>query len=459
MEGSQTGYGRLVARVTMPAAVLVGLSLLCLLVLLWLVAGYQTSVAQQEQARLAESALAVRGEEMEKVATDYGAWDEAVEKLVDHPDRAWSDENIGASTQATYGLDMTFVVRPDGTASYAVVRGEPFDRPVSDILAGGFDTLLAHQRTRGSEGATAGLVLAQGQPAIAVIVPIRPQLADATDATPRHQLVFVDVVDPTMIASVAHVYRLPGLHLAPAPQGEASVPLVSADGRLVAALAWDGARPGDRLLELAVPGWAAVALAFGALTALFVRQTRSAARAVAESERRASHDALTGLPNRVLLFERLDRASRRLAAGGEGFAVGYLDLDGFKAVNDSRGHEAGDEVLREVARRLEASLGARDFAARLGGDEFAVILPGLSHPREALAVGRRIIAAIEQPIMVGDGERACISATVGVTFAPADGADPLTLLRNADQALYLGKRQAKGEVRFHAEPVAGRLTA
>jgi diguanylate cyclase (GGDEF)-like protein len=459
MVNPQSGYEHVVRRVTLPAAVLVGLALLCLLAMLWLVAGYQTAVAQQEQALLARGALTVRGEQIEKVALDYGTWDEAVERLVDRPDPEWADENIGASTLATYGLDMILVVTPGAEASYAMVRGALTDQPVNEILSGGFDRLLSQQQRRGSQGSTVGLVLADGRPAIAAIVPIRPQELRADDGTPRHHLVFVDAIDAALVETFAHTYRLPGLRIADKPSGTASVPLVTADGQEVGALAWEGARPGDRLLRIAVPAWAAVALAVGALAALFLRQTRSAARAIADSEHRASHDALTGLPNRVLLFERLDRASRNLAEGGEGFAVAYLDLDGFKAVNDTLGHEAGDAVLREVAGRLLAGLGARDFAARLGGDEFAVILPGLGRPHEALAFGRRVIQAIEQPIPLGTTGSARIGATIGVTFAPADGADPLTLLRNADGALYAGKRQAKGEVRFHAATVPGQRSA
>ncbi|WP_082505368.1 diguanylate cyclase [Aureimonas sp. Leaf324] len=455
MSHSLPGFRQLVVRVTKAATALVAVLLCGLLGVLWLIADYQTSVAQQQQAKLAEGAVTVRGEHIEKTAMDYGAWDEAVERLVVSPDPDWADENIGRPTFENLGFDMAFVVAPDDTATYAMVHGDRFDGPLSGLLAGGYETLLTEQRMKGAKGSTSGLIMADGKPAIAAIVPIRPLKVDPADVQPRHVLVLVDTLDDRMLAEFARIYLLPGLRIADgAASAQAHASLVTADHRQVVTLMWQGARPGDGLLAMAVPAWAVVALAFGALTFQFVRQTASAARAVAESEWRATHDALTGLPNRVLLFERMDFASRALCDGGAEFAVAYLDLDGFKTVNDTHGHAAGDLVLQEVARRLEASLGLDDFAARLGGDEFAVILPGRQHPQQALEFGRAIIDAIERPIPIGDARSIGVSAIVGFTFAPRDGTDPLMLLRNADQALYAGKRSGRRQVQFHVAAAA-----
>lgn len=449
------GVRDLVARVTKIAAVLVALLLCGLLGVLWLIAVYQTTVAQREQTKLAEGAVKVRGEHIEKTALDYGAWDDAVQRLVVSPDPDWANENIGRPTFENLGFDMAFVVAPDDRTSYAMVHGERFAGSAPELLAGGYDELVAEQRAKGSKGSTSGLILAEGRPAIAAIVPIRPLAADPADAAPRHVLVLVDTLDAQMLSEFARIYLLPAIRIADgAVSQKAQASLLTADRRSVVTLEWDGDRPGDGLLAMAVPAWAVVALAFGALTLLFIRQTSSAARAVADSEWRATHDDLTGLPNRVLLFERMDHASRSLADGGQEFAVAYLDLDGFKVVNDARGHEAGDLVLRMVARRLQATLGSNDFAARLGGDEFAVIIPGCRLPHQALEIGRRIIDAIEQPIELDEGGSIDVSATIGFTFAPRDGADPLALLRNADQALYAGKRGGRRQVQFHVAAAA-----
>lgn len=455
MRTSPPGLRQLVAKVTKATVVLVA-GLLCgLLGVLWLIADYQTSIAQWEQTKLAEGAVKVRGEHIEKTAIDYGAWDEAVQRLVRSPDAEWADENIGRPTFENLGFDMAFVVTPEGRESYAMVRGERYHGVLSRLLAGGYEQILAEQRAKGAKGSTSNLILAEGKPAIAAIVPIRPLVLDPADTAPSHLLVLVDTLDAQMLSEFARIYLLPNLRIREgAVSSGAHASLPTADHRQVVTLEWTGARPGDDLLTMAIPAWAVVALAFGALTFLFVRQTSSAAQAVADSEWRATHDALTGLPNRVLLFERMDQASRSLMEGGREFAVGYLDLDGFKAVNDMQGHAAGDLVLQEVARRLMASLEPDDFVARLGGDEFAVIVPGCKEPYQALNLGSRIIEAIERPIRLADDTETSVSATIGFTFAPRDGADPLALLRNADQALYAGKRSGRRQVQFHVATAA-----
>jgi len=162
------------------------------------------------------------------------------------------------------------------------------------------------------------------------------------------------------------------------------------------------------------------------------------ARLYADAERRATHDPLTGLPNRALLEDRLGRATATSRRDGRPAALLALDLDGFKDVNDTLGHEAGDDLLRQVAGRLRGALRASDTAARPGGDEFAALLPDTDEAG-ALAVARALGAALEPAFRVA-GRRVHIRASVGVALAPAHGDDPATLLRHADVALYAAKR-------------------
>ena len=159
----------------------------------------------------------------------------------------------------------------------------------------------------------------------------------------------------------------------------------------------------------------------------------------------ALHDALTGLPNRLAFGERMTA----LLAGNRSFSVLMIDLDGFKAVNDNFGHEAGDLVLRQTAERLRAALPDDGFVARLGGDEFAMILAAGEAADQVRAFAQSVIASLEQPTPLNGGVLARISATVGVAFAPQAADDPVTLLRLADLALYRGKRQGRGRVCLH----------
>lgn len=157
----------------------------------------------------------------------------------------------------------------------------------------------------------------------------------------------------------------------------------------------------------------------------------------------AEHDSLTGLPNRLLVLDRLQQAMALARRDGSRLAVCYLDLDGFKAVNDQFGHQAGDLVLAETARRLLASVRASDTVARLGGDEFAILLQGGAGMEGFDDILCRILAAIRLPYALDAGRFGEIGASVGFTVFPDDDAEPEVLLNHADQAMYAAKHVGK----------------
>jgi diguanylate cyclase (GGDEF)-like protein len=160
----------------------------------------------------------------------------------------------------------------------------------------------------------------------------------------------------------------------------------------------------------------------------------------------ARHDALTGLPNRSLLMERIGEA-RVGALRGTRFAVLFLDLDRFKAVNDTLGHAVGDELLRSVAARLLAQVREGDTVARLGGDEFVVLQANLTNPAAAAVLSERIIKAVAAPYTIA-GHEVAIGVSIGVDIATNDHASPDELLKNADMALYISKGEGRGTFRF-----------
>jgi diguanylate cyclase (GGDEF)-like protein/PAS domain S-box-containing protein len=171
---------------------------------------------------------------------------------------------------------------------------------------------------------------------------------------------------------------------------------------------------------------------------------------IKEHEAELSHvahfDALTRIPNRVLLADRMKQAIAQTSREQNMMAVCYLDLDGFKPINDAMGHDSGDQVLIEVARRIENTIRGGDTVARLGGDEFVVLLLGLEQGEECVTTLERLLAAIAQPISVKD-KLTKVSASIGVSIYPLDDEDPDTLLRHADQAMYVAKQSGKN--RFH----------
>jgi diguanylate cyclase (GGDEF)-like protein len=173
------------------------------------------------------------------------------------------------------------------------------------------------------------------------------------------------------------------------------------------------------------------------------------ARTQADSaEHRALHDGLTGLPNRSAILDRLNQGLDAARAGQWRLAVMFVDLDHFKELNDSLGHEAGDGMLCEVAQRLRTALEGRSVAARLGGDEFLVLLPTLLPADDPVALAEQLLASLGRPLELA-GKQLCPSASVGVSLFPADGADAKTLLRQADLALYRAKQDGRNAVRFY----------
>ena len=155
----------------------------------------------------------------------------------------------------------------------------------------------------------------------------------------------------------------------------------------------------------------------------------------------AAHDALTDLPNRRRFHEQLERVCGRGRAG-DTLAVLFLDLDGFKEVNDAHGHDSGNELLVQVAKRLRNCVRPGDIVARMGGDEFTVMLTRLESPAPAVEVAERICDMLTEPFDVG-GTEIRISTSIGISLAPADGADPGDLVRRADVAMYRAKPQGK----------------
>ena len=165
-------------------------------------------------------------------------------------------------------------------------------------------------------------------------------------------------------------------------------------------------------------------------------------------EQMAYYDALTKLPNRVLLSDRMAQAVAQVRRAGHRLAVCYLDLDAFKPVNDTHGHAAGDRLLVETSRRLKGALRTGDTVARLGGDEFVLLLPGLASDAECRALLSRVLRSVAEPFDVEPGHSVTLTASLGVRMVPPDDADPDTMLRQADQALYAAKQEGRGRAHW-----------
>ena len=190
-------------------------------------------------------------------------------------------------------------------------------------------------------------------------------------------------------------------------------------------------------------------------TATFELQAEESLRIAAEIERlreTATRDALTGLPNRLLFNDRMDQTILSSKRRKEHFATFYLDLDGFKEINDGHGHFAGDAVLKAVAARIQHIIRESDTVARFGGDEFVVVAPRILTPQDARDIAERMVEAVCTPISVGDFT-VCVSASIGVSFYPIDASDRRGLIGCADTAMYVSKRAGKNRFTFANEDV------
>jgi diguanylate cyclase (GGDEF)-like protein/PAS domain S-box-containing protein len=199
-----------------------------------------------------------------------------------------------------------------------------------------------------------------------------------------------------------------------------------------------------------------VTYAGGRASQVMARDVTDRKRAERALAHQALHDHLTGLPNRVLLQDRLSLALARCARSGCHVAVVFLDLDHFKVVNDSLGHEAGDRVLRAVSARIANVLRPADTLARFGGDEFVVVCDDIGGPAEATRIARRLLDALEDPVDEADGG-VHVGASIGVALASNGDATAEGMVRDADAAMYRAKERGRGRIELFDEGMRSRL--
>jgi len=177
---------------------------------------------------------------------------------------------------------------------------------------------------------------------------------------------------------------------------------------------------------------------------------QTAVSSLDELTRSTQHDELTGATTRVLMLDRLQSAIARAQRGSMRVGLLFLDLDGFKQINDTLGHAVGDQVLRLAAERLASVVRESDSVSRYGGDEFVVLLAEISSPGDAAPIARKMLEALAAPAVIGP-HRLTLLASIGIAIYPDDGADPVTLIRHADAAMYRSKRRDAGGYEFYQD--------
>ncbi len=196
-------------------------------------------------------------------------------------------------------------------------------------------------------------------------------------------------------------------------------------------------------IRSSIGGWVGLIESLISSSVILIVLLEESGRLTQLIEATSVHDQLTGLPNRTLLAERMTQTLAQAKRSGQRFAVLALDLDHFKQINDSGGHQAGDQALRIISQRFAATLREGDTLARVGGDEFIVLQPGIETVDAAVAFANRLIATLAEPVMLGTGSYR-VGVSIGIATFPTDGEDVATLLRAADRAMYVAKDEGRG---------------
>jgi diguanylate cyclase (GGDEF)-like protein len=432
--------------------------------LLWATAE-ANNVAAERQRRIVATVLS---HSIASVAHDQeGAtvWDDAVLKVrARRLDLEWVDGNLGVWFHDYFGHDETYVLTDKNEAIYAMRGGHRanpamFARYVADdagSLIAELRKTLAHPSPPDLAPSvlTPGAIdlgVVNGRPAIISIKPIVSETGRVVQKPGAEYLhVSVRYLDRSFLNGLAREYWLEQPRFAwsaTAIDPEASTPLHSRRDGNIGYITWQPFAPGTQVFGRLAPALALTLLFGGLVAGMMLRRLRLRTMELHASEAQAQHlafhDTLTGLANRALFENRLDHELASVRRGGPGIALLFLDLDGFKLVNDTLGHPAGDELIRELGRRLSETAREADTVARLGGDEFAVIQTGVSNVADVEILCMRIIEAVAAPFDL-IGSQVNVGISIGIAISPGHAVDRVELGRKADIALYSAKTTGRG---------------
>jgi diguanylate cyclase (GGDEF)-like protein len=458
-------------------AAMMSCGLVMLALLIWLTVNSDAQEASRE-TELAQLVLSNRIDFMRRNQSDYATWDDAVAKLVLSMDSEWASDNIGPYLFHTQGYEHSFVIDGHDRMTYASDGDRQVELDPFALMGPTLRNALAQLRTKpvGEDHRLSGLVAVNGQPAAFSIAAIIPDPGKVKlPRGPASYLLFIDVLTPAQLAGLGGERRLTDLRFLAATQAPLKdmgvVKLWSFDGTPLGSMTWRLDQPGTTLRHACLPVLLAIIALMGLVSIGILRRCRqaieqtdaamrrsladardarnaledltaartAAARADAEANQRfrrmALHDGLTNLPNRMHFHEELQR--RLNLTDQASMAVIMIDLARFKAVNDTHGHQAGDELLKALAARLTAGLNSREFIARLGGDEFAGIVSydGLAELNDFLD---RTVSVFHASFTLKEASLS-VCAHIGVAMVAADWRDVDGLLAKADLAMYRAK--------------------
>ncbi|CDX43589.1 Periplasmic sensor diguanylate cyclase/phosphodiesterase [Mesorhizobium sp. SOD10] len=404
---------------------------------------------------------------VEREQESISVWDDSVINAK-AGNQLWMTENLSVWMYTYYGHNRVYVLDSANHPIHAMREGKLVevsaygeDQPTLLPIIEKLRRMLAGPPQTDAHGqpmkmVAEDLVSLDGALAIVSVAPLVPSSDRVSQAQGTEYLhVSVEFISDAVVHKIAGKYLLEGARLVPLsePVGPAAVPLVDSRGVILGHIGWDQLRPGLALVRKIAPALAIALLLAGGVLVFLLSRLRRASAALQTSQDQAQylafHDTLTGLPNRALFEDRLRRTLLFASKDGTRVALLYLDLDRFKHINDTLGHPAGDELVRQTAARLKHTIREVDTVARLGGDEFAIILLDVPDVGSAEDIADRLLMKLREPFRLID-DQVFVSASVGIALSSGSDTDADDLLRKTDIALYEAKKNGRGRYQVFA---------
>jgi diguanylate cyclase (GGDEF)-like protein len=409
-----------------------------------------TDLALTKQS--AKAAIAAFETRLEDNLTDYANWDDAVQKLYNTPDQEFVDDILKDVSEAGVVFDASFLIDENGRDLAAYKDGKAIELSSEAFLGESLAAMLAAFNSESKDyQESSGLVRTPWGIAAVAIGTVVPYSQDVqVPEGQRRLLVFAKHLTPANIERIRNEFVIPGLDLvSDKVDANYAVPLVDPVGKTIGTLGWTKRSPGTAALKKISP---AVWLILGMLSIVTAGiivfaciNVRHAYRSKLRAEHAATHDFLTGLPNRAALKSIFDERGKCEDPGQHNAAVVFFDLDGFKQVNDAYGHEVGDCLLRACGAGFRYLVGDKGTLGRVGGDEFVVLLNGFNAHGEAKGLAEQFIEFLREPFIF-DGREIKVSTSVGIACGHARQTAMEELLRRADIAMYQAKKDGGNRV-------------
>ncbi|MBU6319409.1 MAG: EAL domain-containing protein [Alphaproteobacteria bacterium] len=430
--------------------------------------------AAARERLMVEQGLSTLVEETAWTTTSVALWDDAVGNLDNQLNLEWADENISEFLYRTLGFEAALILDRLDKPVYGMRAGKrsriedlvayvPPSQPLVDQVRaaerqrGSVRDILKNSRSVSKPIYRSSLVNADGRVVLMTAALIQPDFGRSLPDADRSAIILaVSPVDRSFVSLIEKRFLLTNAALFPGTpaleRGYSRAIVRDLNGESIAVLDWKPTHVARDAFVRSLPIMLALIAFFLVLSIVLYRRARRLYDSLVASEARAAHlafhDALTGLANRTLFSRRLGEALSESKRDGRAFALHCIDLDKFKAINDSYGHPVGDDVIRSAAQLLSSACRQSDTLARLGGDEFAIIQRDVT-PESAGSLADRVVTLLSEPFHLAVGSLS-IGGSVGVTVVHEQAVDAEECLRQADLALYRAKEAGRGRYAFFA---------